>query len=329
MRFIDLYCGAGGMSLGMVQAGWEHVRGFDNSEAAALTYRHNIGSVYVWDMTIMLTHETDIDLVVGGPPCQGFSAQNKNHEGDERKNHVVTFALIVAENRPRAFLMENVVSLLGKRGQNVLESFRSVLKGYFIEAVVLSALNFGLAQDRTRAFIYGFRDQAPTSKPGPGWCRELRTIQDAIGDLPEPPEDGSPHPDYFNHYRHEISPENLERIKHVPPGGGRKDLPPHLQLPCHRKVITGGGGWPEVFGRLKWTRQAQTLTTNFHTCTKGRHVHPSADRCLTPREAARLQGFPDEFEFLGNRTEVRTQIGNAVPPRMAGFMGKFIKGELE
>ena len=129
--------------------------------------------------------------------------------------------------------------------------------------------------------------------------------------LPEPPED----------YRAKVTPINIERFSHVPQGGGWWDIPEKLRLRCHRDVDRRSGGWPDVYGRLKIDGQAPTITGGFDSFTRGRYGHPLQNRPLTPREAARLQGFPDDFRFSGTRWDVRSQIGNAVPPPLAAAIG--------
>ena len=154
--------------------------------------------------------------------------------------------------------------------------------------------------------------------------KHWRTVGEALADLPEPPLDYSDHPDFPNHQRARVTALNIERFSHVPPGGGWQDIPEPLRLKCHQNVDTSRGGWPDVYGRLEANSQAPTITGGFDSFTRGRYGHPSEDRPLTPREAARLQGFPDWFVFSGTRYDIRTQIGNAVPPPLASAIGKSI-----
>lgn len=148
---------------------------------------------------------------------------------------------------------------------------------------------------------------------------------DAIGDLPSPPADGSEHPIVPNHYREaRLSALNKERIRHVPQGGGRLDLPAHLQLACHQ----GSHRHLDTYGRLAWDQPSVTITARFDSFTRGRFGHPVEDRSLTLREGARIQGFPDEFVFLGNREECARMIGNAVPPPLAEALGRSLRYSL-
>ena len=150
------------------------------------------------------------------------------------------------------------------------------------------------------------------------------TVRDVIADLPPPPEDGSEHRSVLNHQKCRITALNEERFSHVPQGGGWQDIPWDLRLDCHKVTDVRKGGWPDVYGRLSWDGYCPTITVGFDSFTRGRYGHPEQHRAITPREAARLQGFPDDFRFIGNRLDVRTQIGNAVPPPIARAAGEAI-----
>src|SRR3569623_1721374 len=147
------------------------------------------------------------------------------------------------------------------------------------------------------------------------------TVGDVLRGLPEPPMDYSNHPKYPNHQRARVTLANIERFSFVPQGGGWQDIPFEHRLPCHQRVDTSSGGWPDVYGRLEWNGQCPTITGGFDSFTRGRYGHPLQDRPLTPREAARLLGFPDHFVFWGTRADLRSQIGNAVPPPLAQQVG--------
>ena len=159
------------------------------------------------------------------------------------------------------------------------------------------------------------------SVPAPT-VRRWRTVGEVLDGLPEPPEDYSVHPEFPNHQRARVTPINVERFSYVSQGGGWQDIPEHLRLDCHKNVDSSSGGWPDVYGRLRWDGQCPTITGGFDSFTRGRYGHPHHDRPLTPREAARLQGFPDDFVFAGTRGDVRSQIGNVVPPPLARVIGK-------
>jgi len=153
-------------------------------------------------------------------------------------------------------------------------------------------------------------------------------VGEAIGHLPEPPLDYSVHPEYPNHQRARVTEINIERFSFVPQGGGWQDIPFEKRLDTHKKLNTSKGGWPDVYGRLKFDGQCPTITGGFDSFTRGRYGHPLENRPITPREAAILQGFPEKFVFVGNRGDIRSQIGNAVPPPLAEAIGKEIISSL-
>jgi len=151
--------------------------------------------------------------------------------------------------------------------------------------------------------------------------RKWKTVGKVLNGLPEPPEDYSVHPDYYNHQAARVTDINITRFSFVPQGGGWQDIPDDLRLECHKNSDPKSGGRPDVYGRLEWGGQCPTITGGFDSFTRGRYGHPLKDRPLTPREAARIQGLPDKYRFYGNRGDVRSQIGNAVPPPLAEATG--------
>jgi DNA (cytosine-5)-methyltransferase 1 len=336
---IDAFCGAGGMSLGLQRAGFRIASAFDLDPAAVLTHSSNLGGVaFVADATDVsgedLLSRSGLDrgqlsLLCGGPPCQGFSRQRKGAaRGDDPRNALIfQFFRLVEEIMPCFFLFENVDLVGGCRGRDLVDEVMvgmQCLDYRFIESEHRSD-DFGVAQTRRRYTIVGQLWGKPFRQPVPNGASA--TVLDAIGDLPSPPLDGSDHPDFPNHSRTAVTPINIERFSHVPPGGGWRDIPVDLMLPCHRRILDAGltsGMWPDVYGRLEWDRPAPTITSGFDSFSRGRYGHPSEDRPITPREAARLQGFPDWFVFHGNRRDVRSQIGNAVPPPLAEAIGRSI-----
>lgn len=329
---IDAFCGAGGLSLGLEHAGFTVPFAFDLNGPAVATYRRNLGPrAHVLDVREVdaerLLEETSLasgtlDLLAGGPPCQGFSKQKRGaHEGDPRNQLVLEFLRLVEELRPRAFLLENVAQLGQVRGRSFLSQFRT-LDSYRLDARAYLAASYGLAQTRERFVLIGLRHDIQGTYCPPSPIEPRPTVRDAIGDLPEPPADYSDHPEYPNHQAARVTAANIARFAHVPPGGGWRDIPYHLRLPCHQRVDPSQGGWPDVYGRLEWEGQCPTITGGFDSFTRGRYGHPQSDRPLTPREAARLQGFPDSFVFVGTRHDIRHQIGNAVPVPLASAIGR-------
>jgi DNA (cytosine-5)-methyltransferase 1 len=268
-------------------------------------------------------------LLAGGPPCQGFSKQKRDAcKGDPRNEMVLEFARLVAELQPEFFLLENVDMLGGKRGRLYRRMIEDMLPGYEMTPHTYCCEQYGVAQKRKRFVAVGRKEGLPFKIPEPS-KKKIPTVRDAISRFPEPPDNCAGHPGFPNHWRARVTAINVERFSHVPPGGGWQDIPVELQLPCHRRADVSKGGWPDVYGRLEWDRPAPTITGGFDSFTRGRYGHPEQDRPLTPREAAALQGFPDDFEFLGTRADVRKQIGNAVPPPLAKAIGRKILEALQ
>lgn len=332
--FIEAFCGPGGMSLGLERAGFKPGIAFDLDEWAVKTYRHNLpGECRVADARKVDPKELlgklslrrgHLALVAGGPPCQGFSKQTRGaHLGDPRNDLVTRYAELVHAILPRAFIFENVAIFGQKRGRQYLRFMQAHLGEYALYPHFYNCADYGLAQTRERFVVVGVRrdQQVQFSPPLPS-VKRWRTVGEVLSGLPEPPEDYSVHPEFPNHQRARVTAINIQRFSHVPQGGGWRDVPEELRLPCHQAVDTSSGGWPDVYGRLEWNGQCPTITGGFDSFTRGRYGHPLQDRPLTPREAARLQGFPDDYEFLGTRGHQRSQIGNVVPPPLAEAIGR-------
>lgn len=327
---IESFCGAGGMSLGLQNAGFDVKLAFDFNEFAVETYKSGVGEHVIQANASNLTVDEildytglsigELDLFSGGPPCQGFSKQRKGaHLWDDPRNHLVgDYIRFVEGLRPKAFILENVAIFGQKRGEKHLQDLARELSDYKLHPHFYNSADYGLAQKRERFILVGIRNDMQNEFIRPLPTHDVwLTVRDVIGDIPEPPEDCSIHKEFFNHQKAKISKLNEKRFSLVPQGGGWKDIPWELRLPCHQKVDVSSGGWPDVYGRLRWDGQCPTITGGFDSFTRGRFGHPAYNRALTPREAARLQGFPDSVEFKGNRQEVRYQIGNAVPPPLA------------
>lgn len=334
LNCIETFCGAGGMSLGLSRAGIDVRLAFDLNAKAVETYNRNIAHhCQVMDarkvtgnQLLQLAGLSSVDVISGGPPCQGFSKQKRGAHllTDKRNVLVLEYARIVEETRARAFIFENVEIFGQKRGGDLIEEIRQSLSGYRIYTFFVSSSNFGLAQKRGRFLMLGFsRDEADIT-PVLRQTKKIATVRDAIGDLPSPPDDYSEHPCFPNHIKCRITKLNEERFSHVPQGGGWQDIPAHIRLRCHQNADIKSGGWPDVYGRLAWDGQCPTITAGFDSFTRGRYGHPEQNRSLTLREGARLQGFPDSFRFYGTRHDVRLQIGNAVPPPVAEAAGEAV-----
>jgi DNA (cytosine-5)-methyltransferase 1 len=331
---IETFAGAGGMSLGLSEAGLDVVAAFDVDPWAVETYRNNISDhCSIRDIRGIEGKELleelgldELDVLSGGPPCQGFSKQKRGAHlnADARNDLVREFARLIIETRPKAFIFENVQIFGQKRGRELIEYVEETLFDYVIHRYFVSASDFGLAQKRSRFVMIGLRRDVTAVVPYLEKSKHLVTVREAIGDLPPPPDDYSEHPTISNHIKCRITALNVERFKHVPQGGGWPDIPEHLRLDCHKDVDASKGGWPDVYGRLRWEGQAPTITAGFDSFTRGRYGHPEQHRSLTLREGARLQGFPDDFRFFGTRYDVRLQIGNAVPPPLAKAVGEAV-----
>lgn len=350
LKLIDLFCGAGGLTLGFTSAyghNFKPVFANDNNLTAAKTYNANFGEHCINDDIESLLKDPQYiipkaDVVIGGPPCQGFSLLNKNRKDDRRNQLWRPFLDVVEKSGAEVFLMENVPQLLGSLE---FEEIRATAQsmGFLIESGKLCAADYGVPQTRWRAFILGCRFTDPSSCFPPRKTNynsldynihELfpldnsyisdpkvwRTVRDAISDLPKPVgteirEESAP----LNlHFGRSPRPESIARYKAIPKEGmNRFDLQkmaPELTPPCWIRKKNGG---TDLFGRLWWDKPAFTIRTEFFKPEKGRYLHPVQHRPITHREAARLQSFPDSFIFTGSKIEIARQIGNAVPPLLA------------
>ncbi len=336
---IEMFAGAGGLSLGLRQAGLDVRYACDIDPCAVETYNKNIARhAEVADVRELdgqgLLHRLGlpaVDILSGGPPCQGFSKQKRGAHlaSDERNNLVLEYARLVSEICPRAFLFENVKIFGQKRGIQLIDQLEEALGEYRVHRYFVNSADFGLAQQRDRFIMIGIHRDVSNAKPKLVTSRGKTTIRDVIGDLPPPPDDYTEHTNLANHIKCRITALNEERFRHVPPGGGWPDIPVSLRLDCHNDVDSSKGGWPDVYGRLEWEGQCPTITAGFDSFTRGRYGHPEQHRSLTLREGARLQGFPDNFRFYGTRYDVRLQIGNAVPPPLGRAVGLAVKKVLE
>jgi len=322
---LELFAGCGGMLLGFHRAGFRTVLANEFEASACDTLRRNLTDAVVPGPVEAIQKFPRADVVAGGPPCQGFSNLGERLPDDPRRQMWRHFLRAVEQAEPRAFVMENVPPLL--KSQEFVEIRRTAERlGFRLVAGVLNAADYGVPQARKRAIVIGLRDGEP-SHPAPTHVDPTkraddvaslppwRTVRDAIGDLP-------PEPDELNwHIGRNPTPLSLRRYRCVPAGGNRWDLPRRLMPECWKKKIDGG---TDLFGRLWWNRPAVTIRTEFYKPEKGRYLHPEAHRPITHREAARLQGFPDDFEFCGSRIEVGIQIGNAVPPPLAEVIARHV-----
>lgn len=317
-KVIDLFCGCGGLALGFREAGFESVYAADIDKASVNTYKKNFGhDVFLGDIADLTEIPVKADVMIGGPPCQGFSPLGKF---SPRKEHAAMNRLwrqylrILDQVQPKVFVIENVPEFLKSVE---FESLKMEMKEreYKITSGVLKAVDFGVPQQRKRGFTIGMKTADPRLPVPTG---EKRTVRDAIGDLPLIP-DGKNW-----HIGRSPRAESLERYRCIPPGGSRFDLMrkrPDITPQCWLNKPTGS---TDVFGRMEWDKPSLTIRTEFYKPEKGKYLHPEADRPITHREAARLQTFPDDFEFLGSKIETARMIGNAVPPKLAYHVAKAV-----
>ena len=338
-KAIDAFCGSGGLTLGLARAGFNVIAGFDLDPICIKTMKYNskyiTHPVLAADVKDMLggrllevagIQSGELDLLAGGPPCQGFSVQRTiGGDTDARNLLLHDYGDLIQEVRPKFFLIENVPGIGGRRGRDVLADFKTRMQDsdYVIHNAVLDAQEFEVPQRRRRYIVIGERvddQQQPSFKwPEPSKSGRI-TVRSAIGRLPPPPADGSDHPKYPNHRADKLSPLNRERMAALLPGQARVDLPDHLLADCH-KVSADVVGHRNVYGRMAWDEVAPTITARFDSFTRGKFGHPTQIRTISLREGARLQTFPDDYIFLGTKVEVARQIGNAVPAKLAEAIG--------
>ena len=323
--FIDLFAGAGGLTLGFKSAGLEPVFAVEIDPWAARTYKANFGA-HVLDHPIETVDTFPAaDVVIGGPPCQGFSPLGRDRDEGSRTelNRLWRhFLRAVEQVRPRVFLIENVPEFLkSDQFATFMRTAKRRIPEYEVDWQVLNAAEYGVPQRRRRGFVIGSRVgaplwPAPTHGAGSSTGEPFMSVRDAIGDLPAVPTEQN------LHWSRNPRPESIQRYRAVPEGGNRFDLAanrPDLLPTCWKNKKSGT---TDVFGRLWWDRPALTIRTEFYKPEKGRFLHPNEDRPITHREAARLQTFPDDFVFEGSKIEIARQIGNAVPPQLARVLAE-------
>lgn len=336
---MDLFAGCGGMTRGFVDTGrFEPVFAVEMDRDAAATYAANFGEHVHAGPIQGVQRFPEADVVIGGPPCQGFSPLNRDGVGLERRALWREYLRAIDEAAPTAFVMENVPELLVSEEY---AEFKAAVadRGFVVVEGVLNAADYGVPQRRRRAIAIGSRLgmpwlPAPThsdpDRPRIGTVA-WRTFRDAVADLPIRPSGNA------WHTPRRPRPESIRRYKAVPRDGGNRfqmqtnldraglgDLVPA----CWRNKPTGT---TDVFGRLWWDRPAYTIRTEFYKPEKGRYLHPSAHRPITVREAARCMSFPDNFRLPTDQamTSVARQVGNAVPPLLARAVAETLAEHLD
>lgn len=331
---IDLFCGAGGLSFGFQSAGFNILLGIDSDAMALETFKKNhAGSKAICGDITKINYEDDIkpligdktiDVIIGGPPCQGMSLSGFRKLDDPRNKLYLSYIRLVEEIRPKMFVIENVPGLVslfgGQIKDSIMEKFRNL--GYQIEYKILCAADYGVPQNRKRVVFVGTRiDGMKFSYPKK--CDHVVSCKMALSDLPPLDKSlGTEEMDYvtppLNEYQklmrmhsvkvhNHIAANHSDRVKKiismVPPGGNYKDLPEEYRNTRHFHV---------AWTRFPEDKPAPTIDTGHR-----HHFHYKYNRVPTVRECARIQSFPDDFVFLGNKTQQFRQVGNAVPPLMA------------
>ncbi|MBY8908259.1 DNA cytosine methyltransferase [Salinicoccus roseus] len=345
---VDLFSGVGGFSLGFKMLGFDITLAneIDEGIADAFTKNHKETIMLNEDISkIDLNHLAkelkDTDIVIGGPPCQGFSQKGQRKTIIDERNYLYKyFFKFVEATKPSYFVIENVPNLLtaqnGTFRKEIYKIFESI--GYSLNSGVLNASDFGVPQHRKRAFIIGslFNRVVPLPQPNNNFTSaweaisDLSYLQSGEGDH-ESNYEYPPSNDYqtrmrknscklYNHVVTNHSKIALERMSLVPENGGRNNLPENH----HTKSIYSG-----TWGRIYKDKPSVTITTRFDTPSSGRFTHPVLNRAITVREAARLQSFPDDFIFYGTKTSQMKQVGNAVPPLLAREIAQVIKHDIE
>lgn len=351
LRTIDLFSGAGGFTQGFhslkdEKGGqlFETVWANDFNKDAVDTFNHNFGDVCVLGDLVEILEKGEIeipraDVVLGGPPCQGFSLLNKNRVGDPRRELWFQYMKVVELSGASVFVMENVPQLLKSRQYLEIVAYAEKMGFVVTPGETLIAADYGVSQKRKRAIILGTKVGNPHDVfPPPPTNRNpkkeddglpvWRTVRDAIEDLPPPvgtelrEKDGDTLRLHFGRNPTELS---KKRYRAIPDEGmNRFDLQrvaPEMTPKCWIKKKSGG---TDLFGRLWWDRPSVTIRTEFFKPEKGRYLHPVQHRPITHREAARIQSFPDDFHFCGTKIEIARQIGNAVPPKLAESIGTMV-----
>ncbi len=344
MKVIDLFAGVGGLSQGFKMAGFDIIAAIEKDKDISYSYKmnHSETEVYTDDIqnidieATLFPYKKITTVVIGGPPCQGFSQKGKRKSINDSRNFLFQyFVKVISYLQPKYFLMENVPNLLttekGYFKRELEEIFQSL--GYSLDIKVLNASDFGIPQNRRRAFILGKLGKRRIDLPLSNGIST--TIWDAISDLSflESGE-GSLTQNYifpikskyqeklrnseilYNHIATKHTEKAIERLKLIPPEGDKSHLP---QSELTKSVYSG------TWCRMKKGKKSVTITTRFDTPSSGEFTHPFLNRALTVREAARIQSFPDSFIFYKSKSSQMKQVGNAVPPLLAKEIADIIK----
>ena len=337
VRVFDFFSGCGGASCGFQAAGMDVVFALDWDPEAARTYATNFPDAHLELADIQAIRVQDVQkrmdangsgpvLFSGCAPCQPFTKQHTTRAGseDSRVPLLLRFADFVEACQPDLVFVENVPGLQHfNHGSQPFDSFLTRLAtcGYRVDFRSIRLMKYGVPQSRRRLVLVASRHgeiRLPAETHGPGApVGRYETVRNWIAHLPRVGA-GQEHPDVANHRAARLSALNTARIQATPEGGGHRDWPEELKLPCHKDFA----GYTDVYGRMTWDAPASGLTTRCISYSNGRFGHPEQHRAISVREAACLQTFPDEFAFQGTLSSMARQIGNAVPVRLAEVVGR-------
>lgn len=311
IKVISLFSGSGGLDLGFLATGkFKIIYANDFNKQACDSYRHNIGSHIIHDDIANLNDLPKADLIIGGPPCQGFSTANPKRSFDDPRNHLFReYARIISQVKPKMFLMENVSGMVSMQGGKVFKLIKKELSncGYTLYDELLNSKDYGVPQSRKRMIVIGVINDIKNEFVFPEKTHlddKVKTVGQALFDKPIDPNN-------INHNFSKLSPLNLKRIKHIPEGGSMKDCPPELQNNSDLK---------RSMRRLDRSKPSYTIVHN--NCDH--YYHPTENRRITIREMARIQGYSDEYIFFGSKAEQSRQLGNSVPVGLAKALAKQI-----
>lgn len=340
---VDLFCGAGGLTYGLEEAGISVNAGIDIDPSCRYPYEANTEATFV-EKSIRnlepaevetLYPEDHVKILVGCAPCQPFSSlrqKREDNEKDEKWDLLNCFGDIIEGVNPSIVSMENVPKL---RKQDIFEEFLETLEENGYESPywdVVYCPKYGVPQERSRLVLLASKlGEIELKEPKFDNPEEYKTVGDAIKNL-EPIEAGEQSEEDPLHKATNLQKINLKRIRESKPGGTWKDWPEELKLECHKKNT--GRSYTPVYGRMEWDKPAPTITTQCYNYGSGRFGHPEQDRAISLREAALIQTFPKDYKFVKDEDEIRFErlgklIGNSVPVKLAEVIGESIKIHLE
>ena len=336
---VDLFCGAGGLTCGLIRSGLPVVAGYDIDESCRYAYEKNNAGAKFFLRSVSDISRAEIDrqfrkakfrILVGCAPCQPFSKYTQKHRQSSNKWELLRdFSRIIRETKPHVVSMENVPELVHYA---IFHDFLGSLEreGYFFtrdtEAQIIYCPDYGIPQMRRRLVVLASRLNPIEVLPPTHTPEVYLTVRDALCDMP-PLDAGEKCQTDPLHRCSRLSTLNLKRIRHSIPGGSWRDWPGKLVASCHQRI--SGETYPGVYGRMEWDRPAPTITTQFFGYGNGRFGHPDQDRAISLREGAILQTFPGNYNFFESDkditfSKVGRMIGNAVPVRLGTIIGKSI-----